>query len=96
MATKTITIPDEFIPDLLEAFADKYHYQDEIEINDPENPDRLITVPNPQTKGEFMMAMIMSNIKNIYIRYKMKVDADAAASVANTTATTESDNFTGA
>lgn len=95
MATKIITIPDEYIADLVEAYAVKHGYEAEIEVADPEKPGIYTMEPNPQTKGEFMMEIVMQGFKDTYKWYKRKVAVDVAGDAAAVTATTESDNFTG-
>ena len=96
MADLIFTIPDEYIPDLLEAFADKYGYQDEIEDPEATPKQGTVMIPNPQTKAEFARAVIVQLIKDTYIRYKAKVDAQTAVDAAAVDARTDADNFTGA
>lgn len=60
--TITITIPDNRKSDLVDAFAELYHYQ---AIDDEGDP-------NPQSKNEFALAQVEAFIKNVYISYKAK------------------------
>lgn len=98
MADLVFTIPDQYVADVLDAFADKYEYREEIEVDDPDSdmPGMYITVPNPQTKAQFAKQVILNHIKTVYVQYKEKIDTQAAVDAVTVIATTESDTFTGA
>lgn len=61
MAQFTITVPDDKVQDLLNAFATQYNYQTTV--------DDLSggTVPNPESKAQFAKNKILKYIKEVYI-----------------------------
>lgn len=56
-----ITIPSDMENDWLDAFADEYKYQEN--INDKDGKE----VPNPQTKKEFVFERINDYVKNVFV-----------------------------
>ena len=81
MANITITIPDNYVQDVLDAFAYIYRYQEMIEDPDgvPGPPDGEIPkIPNPESKAAFAKRMNANYIKEIYVTWKTKIDGENA------------------
>jgi hypothetical protein len=74
MAQLSFTIPDNLMPDVIEAFVHEFSYQQTIN-----------GFPNPQTQAQFTKAQIAEHIKLVTKRYKAGVAATAAeaAAIAN-------------
>lgn len=92
MANITFTIPDEHMGELIDAFASVYKYQEMIQDPDVSEPSEI---PNPQSKEQFAKDTIRNHIRNTYIKYKAKIDAEAASAVTTTTASSIADTFIG-
>ena len=60
-----ITIPAAIEQDTIEAFAQAYHYQEEIEQEEE-------LVPNPQSKEDFMIEQIARFPQEVYIAHMSK------------------------
>jgi hypothetical protein len=72
MATITITIPDEVLPDLVEALTEG-HYEEV----DPDGQ------PNPQSKGSYARRRIINFLKAQYKQYKVnQLDRNAVLAQA--------------
>ena len=54
------------------------HYQDEIEVPDPENEGEYILIPNPENKGVFCRRMIKEYIINNVKAWEANQAAEAA------------------
>ena len=65
-ASFTITIPDNKVAEVIEAFAIMFGYP---EIVEDVNGD---DIPNPQSKAEFAKEKIREMIKETYLRYKAR------------------------
>lgn len=61
MANISITIPDDKVSELLDAFATEYGYQDTIGGQ-----------PNPQTKAQFAKSKLIEFMKSVYKSSKIK------------------------
>lgn len=62
----TITIPDDKKDAVIDAFAIQYKYQDKITDKDDKEID------NPISKGDFVLGIIESFIKDVYVANKVK------------------------
>lgn len=78
MATITISIPDAAVTRVTDAFTKQFAYQDT--IPDPNNPGA--TIPNPETKAQFVQRMIRNYIKEVVASYEARVAGDTAAQQA--------------
>lgn len=78
MANITIQIPDAQMANVVEAFTKQYGYQDT--IPDPANPGQ--TIPNPETKNQFVQKMIRNYIKETVAGYQGMAANQAAAQKA--------------
>lgn len=67
MATMTLTVPDPIVQDVVDAFADAYGYQ--AEIDDGEGNQ----IPNPETDIQFAKRMIREYVKNVYKGHQAKL-----------------------
>jgi len=84
MASFTLTVPNAVVPDLLQAFADMYGYQDT--IADAQGS----TIPNPVTKAAFAKEKIREYVRDVYKAGKLK-----ALTTARTTIINDADTTTG-
>lgn len=80
MATFSIAIPDAQATRILAAYCGLYGYQETVAgpLDVDGNPT---TIPNPQTRLQFMKAQILKNIKRAVIEYE-GVEAQRAAITA--------------
>jgi len=82
----TFTIPESKVPELVNAFG--ADYQDTI-VN-PEDPDSVEMIPNPQSKGEFATQVLITDIKqlirDVVVRYRIQVSRDGVDSEFDVTA----------
>ena len=76
MATISTTIPDEYLPRVIEALAGNYGY--ETNIKDAEGN----TIPNPETKAQFAKRMMAQWVKQNISAW----ESNEAAQVARTAA----------
>lgn len=77
MVNITITIPDELIDNLIEAFCYWYNYQEIIHDVD------LGDIPNPETKAQFTKRMVKEYVRDIYRRAKLKQHAEGEGSISD-------------
>lgn len=91
MAEFTFTIPDQYVPDLIEAFADRFKYPETIQDPNETGPSGI---PNPQSKADFAKEKIRDFIKRTYIEYKAKVNAETAIQLGLDAAVADADNIT--
>jgi hypothetical protein len=66
MANITISIPDAAMPRIVDAFTKQFGYMDT--IPDPANPGQ--TIPNTETKNQFVQKMIRNHIKDTVAMYE--------------------------
>ena len=66
----TITIPSEKVADVIAAFKDKYHYEEQILVDGE-------LVPNPEGEGAFAKRMLILYIKSMTRQYLYRQAADA-------------------
>lgn len=85
MAQFVITIPDDKVTAVVNAFAKQYSYQDMIEQGG-------VQIPNPETKPKFAKRMILQFIKEVYIAAQTKT-IDEQRPVVIVTATEEVQNI---
>jgi len=95
MATFTITIPDDKVQDVLDAFANQYNYQEQVPNPDydPDVPASEETVPNPISKASFAKGTVRAFVKNVYIAYKA-TEIDEQRAEAIETANSDIDTVT--
>lgn len=75
MANITIPIPDAQMQRVSDAFTKQFGYQDM--IPDPNDPTK--TLPNPETKQQFVQRMMRAYIKDIVAGYEgMQANQTAA------------------
>lgn len=99
MAQFTFTVPDELVPNILNAYASQFNYQTEVfnpeyvppaipnpdynpnipvsetntkTIPNPEYVGAPETIPNPETKQQFLKRIIITQIKRVVERAKTK------------------------
>jgi len=77
MATFTITLPDDKVEGLVEAFAVLGNYQEN--ITDPQNPEA--TIPNPVGKPRFAKNSINLYLRQIWNAHKVKPLDDSREAV---------------
>jgi len=82
----TFTIPESRVAELVDVFG--ADYQDTI-VN-PEDPDSLEMLPNPQSKEAFARQVLVANIKqlikDIVVRYRRQIANDGVDSEFDVTA----------
>lgn len=61
MATRTITIKDSHIPEMIEVFGEGYQPV----ISDPNDPQ--VAIPNPQTKAQFASDKFDEEVKRCVV-----------------------------
>ena len=91
MAEFTFTIPDQYVPDLIEAFGDKFNYPETIQDPNKIGPSGI---PNPQSKSDFAKEKIKDFIKRTYIEYKSKLNAETAIQLGLDSAVADANNIT--
>lgn len=69
MATITFNIPDAVMPDFIEKMALHFGYRDFL--------DEEKTIPNPQTKAQYIRARIIAHWKECYKAEKRKIEEQA-------------------
>ena len=81
MATMTITIPNEYVTDVVDAFAVEYGYQDTVytTVSGIQVPE-----PNPETKNAFAKRQIREHIKRVYVKQQVAAVEATIASTRNT------------
>lgn len=94
MANLTFVIPDEYLTDVVEAFAVKFGYQDEIQ--DPDITDQPILIPNPVSKAKFAKNMITNLIRITYKEYMEAIEVENAKVTAAAASTIITDQITDA
>jgi hypothetical protein len=78
MADITITIPNDKLDIVVDAFADQYNYQETIGDEDGNQ------IPNPTSKNQFAKNIIKSFVKQVYVAKKVKeLDATRQTTVDN-------------
>lgn len=77
MAQITLTIPNNKIDDILNAFANNFNYQEFI------IDQNGATIPNPVTKAEFAKSVLIDFIKDVYKSNKIRIDSQSVISTAN-------------
>lgn len=82
-ATMRITVPDELVPQLLEAFAQVFNRPETV-IDEHGNE-----VPNPETKAQFAKRHIRRFIRDVWRVYKSNRAAEEAKKKALEQAETE-------
>lgn len=85
MADFTVTVPTDMVDDLLNGFARRFNYEENIYNELGEQ------IPNPQTKAQFAKMQLFRWMRGIYIEEKEAATVVARAAVINT-ATTDFDN----
>ena len=65
-ASFTLTVPNDVVGDVVQAFCTLYGYQET--ITDAEG----VEVPNPETKAAFAKRMIRTYVKEVYKAYKVQ------------------------
>lgn len=83
MATISITIPDVFLPRVIDGMCGANFYQKTI----PNPDDPKSNIPNPETKAAFCNRMIRQHIKACVLQW----EGDQAANMARTSAAKEVD-----
>lgn len=83
MATISLTIPDAQATRILAAYCGLHGYQ-EIVSGPPDAEGLPTTIPNPQTRLEFMKQQIYIDIKRAVVQYEA-VEAQRLAIIATTT-----------
>lgn len=78
MANITIQIPDAQMQNVVDAYTKQFGYQDT--TPDPANPGG--TIPNPETKQQFVQRMIRNSIKETVAGYQGMAANLAAAQKA--------------
>lgn len=86
MAKFSITVPDDKVAALVDAFAIQYNYADKIET--PEG-----VTDNPQNKQDFAKACIRNYVREVFIANAVKV-VEQQRMDAITAAKTETTDFT--
>ena len=77
MATFTITIPDDKVAAVIDAFASQYHYTTKIEDANG------AMIDNPTSKAQFAKNVVNSFIKQVYIGAQIKaLDATKQTTIA--------------
>jgi hypothetical protein len=78
MAQIAITIPDNKMQAVLDAFAVRFGYEAQIfnpafDQDLPEDPQtNPLTIPNPENKAQFAKRMLITQIRKIYNQGKMR------------------------
>jgi len=78
-----LTIPDAQATRILAAYCGQYGYKETVE-GPPDVDGNPTTIPNPQTRLQFMKEQILKNIKRAVVEYEA-VEAQRAAMAASTT-----------
>lgn len=76
----SLTIPDVLAPRIIAGLCGLHNYQST--IPDPDNPGE--TIPNPETKAEFIRKLLLAKIKRDVLEYE-GVEAQRAAMTAGGT-----------
>lgn len=69
MAKMTLTIPDEIVQDVVDAFCGSYKYQPEVEGEEKVDGETVMIL-NPESKVAFSKRMIREYVKAIYTSYQ--------------------------
>lgn len=85
MSTIRVTVPDEIIHRIHDAFASQYGRPDE--IPDDDNPGAM--VPNPETKEQFTERMVARFVEEVTHAYETNKAAEDAREIAATKAKNE-------
>jgi len=93
MAVLSFTIPNEYIDEVVEAFAVKHRYP--AMVPDTNTSGKLVPdeIPNPQSKAQFAKQIIRDFIRNTYVAHKAEKEAELAKITARSTAVTIADEF---
>ncbi len=85
-ATMTITIPNEVVTEVIEAFAVEAQYP--ATVPDPAcvNEMDCAYIPNPMSKSDFAKAQIRAYIKSVYVAYRVKAAVNQAKEDSEDTA----------
>lgn len=64
-ASFTLTVPNNVVGDVVQAFCTLYGYQETI-------TDEGVEIPNPESKANFAKRMIRTYVKEVYKAYKVQ------------------------
>ena len=84
MATMTLTIPNDIVGDVVDAFAAEYGYQENVTTTVSGVPTQ---VPNPESKNSFAKRQIREHVKRVYVKHQVAL-VEATISNARSTAYT--------
>lgn len=76
-----LNIKEENIADVFNAFADKYNYQSEIQVEEEDFETK--SIPNPETIDMFCKRMVVDHIKTITKDYLLKKARYQAEAIIN-------------
>jgi hypothetical protein len=77
MATITITIPDDKMPRVEDAFVAQFNYQETVPGPLDENGAPTSYIPNPETKNQFMRRQIRDYFKSVVAMHEGGLAAKA-------------------